>query len=54
MNKTGKIIVIGAGILLTASVLLIIYGQDKRRKKAYNTAVPPEYARQIIQEVTGK
>lgn len=54
MSKTSKIMVISGSVLLTAGVLLVIYGQDKQRKKAYSTPVPPGYALKKIREIVGK
>lgn len=54
MSKKGKIVVIGAVVLIATGAMLFIFGQDKQRKKAYNTSVPPEYAKRLIKEITGK
>lgn len=51
MSRTGKIVVIGAGVLLVTGALLFIFGQDAKRKKAYSTAVPPDYAQEMIRKI---
>lgn len=51
MSKTAKILIITAGTLIIAGSLLYIYSQDARRKKAYNTPVPPDYALRIIDSI---
>ena len=53
-KKTGIIVGISAGVLISGSIMLIIFGQDKQRKKAYRTPVPPGYALEQIRKITGK
>lgn len=53
-KRTAVILIIGTGVLLTAGVMLYVYGKDAERKKAYNTQVPPDYALKIIQEAAAK
>lgn len=51
MTRTTKIVIISASVLVAGSILLIIFGQDERRKKAYSTPVPPQYALDIINQI---
>lgn len=54
MTRKGKIIVITAGVAITAGILLFVFGQDKKRKEAFKRNVPPEYAKRMIKNITGQ
>lgn len=51
MKRKVVILIIGTGVVLTAGLLLYIYGKDAERKRRYNTVVPPDYALKIISEM---
>jgi hypothetical protein len=53
-KRTVIILSVAAGVLIAGSLALIIYGQDKQRKRAYSTPVPPGYALEQIRKITAR
>lgn len=53
MSKTAIVILVGSGVLLAAGAMLYVFSQDARRKKAYSTPVPPDYALAMIKKTNG-
>jgi hypothetical protein len=49
MTRNAKIILACVGILVTSAAVYVV-SQDGKRKKYYNTVVPPSYALKMIRK----